>query len=287
MNRIPFPVMLLMSRILIIRTLLWGGLLAVLLQIMACGTTSRQGIADKYLNYKVRGGDTLYSIAWRYGYDPREVAAWNGLDKPYTIYPGQPLVIIAPHQSSRRTPPPSASQPETVATSTPNSVASAGVKTVAKPPPTRRFVPPTQRETAGGGARRGNGAKPVAEITRTIVWGWPTKGAIVERFDPSSGSKGLDIGGRIGQLIHSAASGKIVYSGKGLIGYGNLIIIKHDDIYLSAYGHNSRLLVKEGEKVEKGQLIAHMGNSNGGKPLLHFEIRKKGKPINPMWYLPK
>ncbi|HEY0721387.1 MAG TPA: peptidoglycan DD-metalloendopeptidase family protein [Gammaproteobacteria bacterium] len=119
------------------------------------------------------------------------------------------------------------------------------------------------------------------------AWRWPTEGKVVARFDPDSGKKGIDITGRSEQPIFSAAAGDVVYSGSGLLGYGKLIIIKHDDVYLSAYGHNSQLLVKEGDKVAAGQKIATMGISPKEGAILHFEIRKEGKPVDPSRYLPK
>jgi lipoprotein NlpD len=121
----------------------------------------------------------------------------------------------------------------------------------------------------------------------TSSWRWPTTGKVVAEFDADSGKKGIDITGRSGQPIFSAAAGDVVYSGNGLLGYGNLVIIKHDDIYLSAYGHNSQLLVKEGDKVTSGQEIAKMGVSPKEGATLHFEIRKEGKPVDPQRYLPK
>lgn len=119
------------------------------------------------------------------------------------------------------------------------------------------------------------------------VWRWPTKGRLVAAYDADAGKKGIDIAGERGQAIFSAAAGDVVYSGSGLLGYGNLVIIKHDDTYLSAYGHNSQLLVKEGDKVVIGQEIAKMGVSPKDGAVLHFEIRKEGKPVDPIRYLPK
>jgi len=121
----------------------------------------------------------------------------------------------------------------------------------------------------------------------TTNWRWPAQGKVVAGFDPGSGKKGIDITGRSGQSIFSAAAGDVVYSGSGLLGYGKLVIIKHDDVYLSAYGHNSQLLVKEGDKVATGQEIAKMGVSPKEGAMLHFEIRKEGKPVDPTRYLPK
>jgi lipoprotein NlpD len=119
-----------------------------------------------------------------------------------------------------------------------------------------------------------------------LYWQWPIKGKVLKRFSRAT-SKGIDIAGRFGQKVKTAAIGKVVYSGSGLIGYGNLLIIKHNATYLSAYANNSRLLVKEGEAVIKGQVIAEIGLVGGKQDSLHFEIRKNGKPVNPLHYLPK
>jgi lipoprotein NlpD len=122
-----------------------------------------------------------------------------------------------------------------------------------------------------------------------LLWGWPTKGRVVQTFSAGDDNRqGIWINGSMGQPVAAAEAGKVVYAGSGLVGYGNLIIIKHDHSYLSAYGYNSRLLVKEGAKVKKGDVVAHMGAPNmGGQPVLHFEIRRHGKPVNPLPMLPK
>lgn len=127
---------------------------------------------------------------------------------------------------------------------------------------------------------------PLLKKTLKVFWEWPLKGLIAKNF-VQTGKKGIDILGKHGQPVLAAAPGKVVYSGQGLIGYGNLIIVKHNDEYLSAYGHNRRLLVEEGQYVEKGQKIAEVGTAAGKQPSLHFEIRKNGKPVDPLHYLPK
>jgi lipoprotein NlpD len=189
----------------------------------------------------VRKGETLHSIAWRYGKDPAEVARWNQLGDGSLIYPGQVIRLTPPAGASTR---------------------SASTQT------TRRSLPsiPTQPPPA---------------------WGWPTSGRISVEFGGKPGSgTGVLIDGRAGQPIVAAAPGRVVYAGGGLIGYGQLIILKHNDTYLSAYGHNAKLLVKEGEAVRKGQQIATMGEGPERKPRLHFEIRRNGEPVNPRQYLP-
>ena len=204
----------------------------------------------------VKSGETLYSIAWRYGMDFKDVAAWNGIKSPYLIYPGQRIRLRASHRGKP-----------------------AGSNT---------------SDRRHGGSVSNNRKTPAATTrsksqntwpAKNIVWHWPTTGKIVKLNLPTS-ENGINISGNIGQEVKAAASGEVVYSGSGLLGYGKLIIIKHSDTYLSAYAHNNRILIKEGMKVTSGQKIATMGIGNNGKPLLHFEIRKNGKPVDPIRYLP-
>jgi lipoprotein NlpD len=207
--------------------------------------------------YKVRRGDTLYAIAWRAGVDYRRLARWNNIKPPFVIYPGQVLRL----------------KPR----------AKAAVSRVAKPPPE---APRNKTAIARSNARK----DPPASTARgkALHWAWPVDGPLLAGFSGSDPSrKGIKIGGRQGQPVRAAEAGRVVYSGSGLIGYGRLIIIKHNDTYLSAYGHNATLLVKEGDKVSKGKQIAAMGRSNDGKPMLHFEIRREGEPVNPLRFLPK
>lgn len=221
--------------------------------------------------YIVRRGDTLYSIAWRYGFDYRQVAKWNAIGQPYTIYPGQKLRLSKP--------------PKT---------ASAGAKTAAKsaPAPSKSASKPAPKAS---GARKSASSAPLKKSRKAAAkggdapvkrWHWPAKGKVVTSFS-RSGGKGIDIAGRFGQPIQAAADGEVVYSGSGLIGYGQLIIVKHNKRYLSAYAHNNKILVKEGDTVRGGQRIAEMGRSGSNRAMLHFEIRRDGKPTNPMRYLPK
>ena len=205
--------------------------------------------------HKVQKGDTLYSIAWQYGYDVRTIANWNNLRQPYTIFPGQSLTV-RPYKSK-----------------------AANEKSVTKK---SRY------------AKNSNAAKHEERVesqhkrTKNISWKWPTKGKIISHYasnDP--GRQGIDIAGRKGQAVKAAAKGKVVYSGSGLRGYGKLIIIKHNDTYFSAYAHNNKVHVKEDEFVKSGQQIADMGNSGAERVMLHFEIRRNGKPSNPLKYLPK
>lgn len=194
----------------------------------------------------VRRGETLFAISWRYGLDAEEVARWNRLGDGSLIYPGQVI---------RLTPPAGGGTSNVGSASASRSSAA-------------RSLPPIPTQPAP-------------------PFRWPTDGKVVVEFGKRPGSgTGLLIAGRTGQRVEAAASGHVVYSGGGLIGYGELIILKHNDTYLSAYGHNASLLVKEGESVKKGQRIATMGEGPGREPRLHFEIRKNGEPVNPRQLLP-
>ncbi len=220
-------------------------------------------------------GDTLYSIAWESGRDYRELAAWNDIAAPYTIRPGQRLRLfparvhtrISPSPSITRTAPPVAGQPRS---SVP--VSTTKVRNLA--PTIHR--PRQLRPHAASSADREVGP-----------WIWPAKGRILSGFNHSGTENGLDIAGWRGEPVLAAAAGKVVYQGSGLRGYGQLIIIKHNDEYLSAYAHNERILVKDGEIVKRGQKIAEMGDTGTDRVKLHFEIRRHGSPVNPLKYLPK
>ncbi len=229
--------------------------------------------------YTIREGESLYAIAWRYGLDYKEVASWNDIGPPYTIYPGQRIRLnpstsiaraeSAPESTSRSSPalfPSPTAPPPSVARTFPAPPEPA-VRTVPLPPPVT--TPSTQALTAPDG------------------WRWPVQGELIARFTPNgNGSKGIDIAGQAGQPVQAASGGEVVYSGGGLVGYGQLIIIKHDQNILSAYAHNQALLVKEGEQVAAGQTIAELGSTGSMRPMLHFEIRQDGQPVDPLRYLP-
>jgi lipoprotein NlpD len=208
--------------------------------------TSGYRSADGY--HTVSSGETLFQIAWRYGEDHHDLARWNKLGDGSLIYPGQQL---------RLTPPTDSSTSSSSSRSTSGSPAASSRTPAAKP------------------------AQP------SPAWAWPTKGRVAAEFDGRAGyGSGLLIAGKRGQAILAAASGRVVYSGGGLIGYGELIIVKHNNTYLSAYGHNASVLVIEGDTIRKGQRIATMGEGPGLKPRLHFEIRRNGEPVDPRRYLP-
>ena len=221
----------------------------------------------------VQRGDSLWSIAFRYGWDWRELARVNGIQPPHTIYPGQKIRLdargVRPVAAAPQpTPPPPAPQaPAVVANSVPI------------PPP----ITPMPSQPAP------ESAAPTTPVARSASgWAWPANGPIIGRFS-SNGSlnKGIDIAGELGQPVLAASDGAVVYAGSVLRGYGELVIIKHSDTYVSAYGHNRRLLVREGQQVKAGQTIAEMGSTGTDRVKLHFEIRRQGKPVDPLQYLPK
>jgi lipoprotein NlpD len=213
----------------------------MLVVLSACGSQSSWDSAPS--QHIVRSGETLFSIAWRYGKDPADVARWNRLGDGSLIFPGQTL----------------------------------------------RLTPPTGGSTRASAPARRSSTPSLPEIPSqpSPKWMWPTNGRIDVEFGGKPGSgTGVLINGRPGQAIQAAAPGRVVYAGSGLVGYGQLIIVKHNDTYLSAYGYNASLLVKEGQSITKGQKIATMGEGPERKARLHFEIRRNGKPVNPRQYLP-
>ncbi len=225
----------------------------------------------------VRKGDTLYRIATTYGLSPLDVAMWNRIPPPYTIYPGRRLRLTAP--DARRADPPRWNDPPR--RNDPPPVAG----TSAKPPATR---PPAGTSPATTPPVAMPVKPPAPTANAAFAWRWPAEGAIVARFaagDPTR--QGVDIAGKGGAPVRAAADGVVVYSGAGLVGYGELIIVKHDEQWLSAYGHNRARLVNEGQRVKAGDQIAEMGRSGASRDMLHFEIRYNGKPQDPLLALPK
>ncbi len=247
-------------------------------------TRTRQPVAPAGASYVVRRGDTLYSIAWQHGLEVRTLAALNGIRAPYTIYAGQRLQLGG----------------ESVVRGAPLADRS---RIEARPLPDQAAAPPAPEPVAGAASApnkpRAAAPQPAhkpgpahADVNKQAVydgnWVWPTRGRVIRGFQQNTtGKKGIDIGGHSGQPVKAAATGKVVYVGSGLVGYGRLIIVKHNESLLSAYGHNSKLLVKEGDHVTAGQMIAKMGNSGTDRTALYFEIRKDGKPVNPLQYLPR
>ena len=270
--------------------------------------------------YRVQRGDTLYAIAFRYGLDYRQVANWNGISAPYTIHVGQVLKLRPP------TPAVAAAAPSTApgsgvevrgTGSRPRAETTAADPEVSQqaPPPARTspVTPPVTQEARTTPAEQVADAAdvPVTDAGPTIAeppeppvvnpappvattfssdpdtYAWPTQGRVLRGFragDPSR--NGLDIAGQEGQPVVAVAPGTVVYSGSGLIGYGELVIVKHSDRLLSAYAHNRRRLVAEGEAVQGGQPIGEMGRNSRNEVVLHFEMRENGRPVDPARYLP-
>lgn len=306
-------------------------------------------IQDSDGTYRVRPGDTMFGIAFSYGLDQRELAQWNNISEPYTIFPDQVLRLTASSQAPQNSQASSdagdvkiykAATPQSTSTRTYTTrdvpAVSAAQKPVPEAPtqkpvpeaptqkpvpeaPTQKPVPeaPTQKpvpeapvtntvETTSSPPRPVSTPAPATSVAKAPVntpapkpaeaqshadpssWRWPTEGRLLHGFvagDPAR--NGIDIAGKEGQAIKASASGTVVYSGNGLIGYGELIIIKHSDNMLSAYAHNKVRLAAEGQQVVAGETIAEMGRNDRNEQILHFEIRSHGKPVNPLTYLPK
>ena len=238
-----------------------AGICVLCLILVACASEAprapveqRQGVKKAQGNpasHTVVRGDTLYGIAWRYGRDYRELARANGISRPYTIYPGQVLSL------------------ERARAGTPSAAARPVPKTTVTKP-----SPPRVTNTVPAPPDR-----PVSD------WMWPTRGKIVRKYSANS-HNGIDIDGKAGDAVQATAAGRVVYAGSGIVGYGLLVIVKHNETYLSAYGHNQSLLVSEGDTVKAGQRIAEKGNSGTNTVKLHFEIRREGKPVDPQRLLP-
>ena len=226
--------------------------------------------------YSVRPGDTMIRIGLENGQNWRDIVRWNNLENPNLIEVGQVLRVVPPASETQvvtrpvlpGSAAPATATPPLAAASRPASAPAAPVASapVAPPPPPVVASPPLTGD-------------------EDVGWIWPAQGALLGGFDDAK-NKGLDIGGRAGDAVIAAADGRVVYSGAGLRGYGNLIILKHNNTFLTAYAHNQTLLVKEDQAVKKGQKIAEMGNSDADRVKLHFEIRRQGKPVDPAKYLP-
>jgi lipoprotein NlpD len=254
-------------------------LLMGLVSLSGCGGDAAVAPVSKHANAKgsrwspavhtVSKGETLYSIAFQYGQDYRTLARRNAIRRPYTIYVGQKLKLRGGGVKEKTA---STKKPEIRSKTTKNTSKSSKTET-------KRRKVVTQQEKKS--PKRPKKAGP-------LRWHWPTHGRVIETFSSKSSTrKGIDIAGRLGQSVKAASAGRVVYSGSGLRGYGKLIIVKHNEQYLSAYAHNRKLLVKEGDTVKLGQRIAEMGRSGADRVKLHFEIRREGNPVNPMQYLPK
>lgn len=274
-----------------------GLLVAVLLTACAQSTvvrrygdeTPRQVVPARAVagpgEYIVVRGDTLYGIAFRHGLDWRDVAAWNAIPAPYTIYPGQKLRLRAAGTQVAAASRPAPARP--TASAPPRPSAPPVAISTPTPTPTPDATPPQAVGAGSSSPPPPRPATPAVPANGPVAWRWPAEGQLVGRFvngDPTR--QGLDIAGNGGQAVRAAADGVVVYSGAGLVGYGELVIIKHTDEWLSAYGHNRKRLVDEGQAVKAGEQIAEMGRTGASRDMLHFEIRRNGRPIDPLPLLP-
>ncbi len=217
--------------------------------------------------HSVSAGETLYSIAWRYGADVKKLAEFNAIKSPYTIYPAQKIRVDLP-------------------AGTHLNANTRGSSSIAKND--------LDKERLSGKYRSGKGSAVSSTSTNNATlasapkWQWPSSGKLIALFQGATGlNKGIDLSGKLGEPVLAAASGRVVYAGSGLSGYGKLLIIKHNEIFLSAYAHNNEISVKEGDFVKAGQRIADMGSSGTDRVKLHFEIRSEGSPVDPLKFLPK
>ncbi len=219
--------------------------------------------SQKIQHHTVSRGETLYSIAWRYSKDFKDLAYINRIPAPYRIFPGQRIKLTG------RVPAPVVKKAPVVPAK-PRRVASV------KPAPVKKTAPKVAKKSS----------KTVSNKFDTN-WHWPVKGRVISRFQPNNPlRKGVDIAGKKGESVQAAADGTVIYAGSALRGYGKLLIIKHSEEFLSAYAHNDKLLVGEGAKVKAGQRIAELGSSGTDRDMLHFEIRRNGQPVDPLIYLP-
>jgi len=229
--------------------------------------------AGKSGYYAVKPGDTLIRIGLESGQSPKDIARWNGLDNPNKIEVGQVLRV---------------SPPSSVETASVKPVTSGNSTTTSLPPASAASAPAKANAASATASSNTTAATPAASGAigdEAVAWMWPSNGPVLAGFDEAK-NKGIDIGGNAGDAVLAAAEGKVVYAGSGLRAYGNLIILKHNNTYLTAYAHNQTLLVKEDQTVKKGQKIAEMGNSDADRVKLHFEVRKQGKPVDPTKYMP-
>ena len=254
--------------------------------------------------YTVRRGDTLLRIAFDHGQSYRDLVSWNNLSDPDDIKVGQ-VLRVAPDRSvssastavvTQPVPAPPDSRPTVPRKTTPRADKKAINDDTAEAPRSEKAgeraeavaaaaaaAAPSPAAAAAAGSRVGSTV--TATDDEKLSWMWPSDGRIIATFDEGK-SKGIDIAGRAGQHVMAAGAGKVMYAGSGIRGYGNLVIVKHSNSLLSAYAHNRAIVVKEGDNVTKGQVIAEMGDSDAETVKLHFEIRQQGKPVDPSRFLP-
>ena len=229
--------------------------------------------------YSVKSGDTLIRIGMDNGQSWRDIARWNNIENPNLIETGQVLRVTPPEETGVVVRP--VSSTNVVTSPAPANTASA-------PAPasnTASVRPPASAANPPNASTPSNNLANTDSAEETVSFQWPTRGNVLAGFDEVK-NKGIDIAGKAGDPVLAAADGKVVYAGSGLRGYGNLVILKHNKTYLTAYAHNQSLLVKEDQAIKRGQKIAEMGNSDADQVKLHFEIRRQGKPVDPAKYLP-
>jgi lipoprotein NlpD len=219
--------------------------------------------AQSGATHVVAQGDTLYSIAFAHNMDVRSLALANNLATPYTIYPGQRLSVSA------------------------SGVSASAIDAVPQIPaaPAGEAAPDPGRRPQAAIDERRTGSVNTREVDG-VTWQWPAEGRLLSTFSEASAARGIDIAGNRGQAVYAAADGDVVYAGSGIQGAGNLVIVRHNDRHLSAYMHNSAMLVGEGDRVSAGDKIAEIGSGPSGRDMLHFEVRVDGKPVDPVRYLP-
>lgn len=302
-----------------------GLVLAALLVLAGCASKSPAPVAERggqpttaaaaaKDTYTVKSGDTLRSIARDHGMDYRELIALNNIESPDRISPGKVLKVKPPATASASgvTTAPITSdvvvaKPLGTEQDVEKRPLGANTETLKREPKAGKEAYSDQALARAQSQSQPKPAEPVAAVAAAeakpeakpepkpaepavggdeIAWIWPASGKTIGTFS-EGGSKGVDIGGKAGDPVIASSDGKVVYSGTGLRGYGKLVIIKHNNTYLSAYAHNQTILVKEGQTVTKGQKIAEMGNTDADQVKLHFEVRRQGKPVDPLKYLPQ
>ena len=249
-------------------------ILIVLCLLFSCASNPRATVDERSNRpghkgkiHTVSAGETLFSIAWRYGVDYKKLAVFNAINSPYTIYPSQKIRVDLRAWKGQKT------SAHATALTTRSRQANGAAQGDARSEKGPSFSPKSTINPALQGAPK---------------WQWPVSGKLLAPFQGDFGlSKGIDLSGKLGEPVLAAASGRVVYAGSGLSGYGKLLILKHNETFLSAYAHNDEISVKEGEFVKGGQRIADMGSSGTDRVKLHFEIRSEGSPVDPLKLLPK
>ena len=239
--------------------------------------------------YVAQRGDTLANVALAFGVDPKDLARWNGVSESDVLIPGQTLQVTPPPSVATVSPITGSGQAEVRPLPPPGSAvpgAPAPLPPATAPPlVTSPSAPPVAPPPAVPAPATPAPPEPGRAPSASLPWLWPTPGKVIETFDDPR-NKGIDIAGNEGAQVQAAADGEVVYVGSAVRGYGNLVIVRHSDDFITAYAHNRKVLVAEKQSVKRGQPIAELGRSDADRPKLHFEIRHQGKPVDPLKYLP-